>query len=266
MRGVRFAAITEREAVEHVFDAFSRGVGGWVATSNTDHLRRATRDAAFRATLADADFVVADGMPLVWASRLAGSPLPERVAGSSMTLALTREASAAGRSVFLLGGNPGVAERAQARLQRDDPKLCISGTYCPPRGFESDPEQMRRIREALERARPDLVLVALGSPKQERLICELSSIGVLPQAWWFGVGITLSFLCDDVKRAPRWMQRTGLEWVHRLLQEPRRLAKRYLLEGIPFALGLLAGAWLSRFRRSKRVAGGSEGSASTIDH
>ena len=142
-----------------------------------------------------------------------------------------------GLSVFLLGGSPGAAEGAAAVLGERYPSLTVAGTYCPPHGFEQDEAELKRIERAVVEANPAIVFVGLGSPKQERLIERLRER--LPGAWWLGVGVSFSFLCGQVRRAPRWMQVIGLEWVHRLAQEPRRLARRYLVEGLPFAAWLL---------------------------
>jgi N-acetylglucosaminyldiphosphoundecaprenol N-acetyl-beta-D-mannosaminyltransferase len=248
LRGVGFDRVREAEAVDHLLDALEAGRGGWVVTSNLDHLLRAGRDAEFRAMLDEADLVVADGAPLVWASRLQGTALPERVAGSSLVWTLSEAAAARGRSIFLLGGDPGAAEAARAVLEQRYPDLRIVGTHCPPRGFEHDADEMARIETQLRASQADLVYVALGSPKQEKLIRRLRTADppVLPDAWWMGVGISLSFICGRVKRAPVWVQKCGLEWVHRLGQEPRRLARRYLVDGIPFAAILLSGASWNR--------------------
>ncbi len=251
LRGIAFDRVTEQGAIAYVLGGLAAGRGGWVITSNLDHLRRAKRDAAFEAMLGRADLVVADGVPLVWASRLQGTPLPERVAGSSLVWSLTQAAAQAGRSVFLLGGDPGTAEEAEAVLRRRYPELRVVGAYCPPMGFETDEGEMTRIRAALRSSGADVVYVALGSPKQERLIERVR--GELPGAWWMGVGISLSFISGRVKRAPWWVQRVGLEWVHRLWQEPRRLARRYLVEGIPFALGLVC--WSAWMRLARPRAG-----------
>ncbi|MFW6061966.1 MAG: WecB/TagA/CpsF family glycosyltransferase [Planctomycetota bacterium] len=233
--------------VNLIVDALADGRGGWVVTPNLDHLRRLRLDGQFRDVCRQASLLVADGVPLVWASRMQGTPLPERVAGSNLIFSLTEAAAVEGRSIFLLGGNPGTAEAAADEFRRRYPRIHVAGTYCPPVGFESDAEEMARIRTVLADARPDIVYVALGSPKQERLILQLREL--LPQTWWLGVGVSFSFVCGDVRRAPRWMQRVGLEWLHRLCQEPRRLARRYLVHGIPFAAHLFASALYCRVRR-----------------
>jgi N-acetylglucosaminyldiphosphoundecaprenol N-acetyl-beta-D-mannosaminyltransferase len=246
LQGVRFHAVTEERAIRFILDELDAGRGGWVVTHNLDHLRRRLRDPSFAEICADATLIVADGMPLVWASRLQHTPVPERVAGSNLTVSLSAAAAAHGRSVYLLGGAPGSAKVAAASLKARHPKLLVAGTYCPPMGFEDNPEEMQRLRALLVAATPDIVLVALGSPKQERLIRELRTD--LPGTWWLGVGISLSFVSGQIRRAPPWMQRSGLEWVHRLAQEPQRLGKRYLVDGIPFAMQLLAESAWQRLR------------------
>jgi exopolysaccharide biosynthesis WecB/TagA/CpsF family protein len=238
--GVNVHAVTEREAVARILHRSKAGRGGVVVTPNLDHLRRCRADEEFAGLVSGADLVVADGMPLVWASRLQGTPLPGRVAGSDLISSLSAAAAKAGRSIFLLGGAPGTAEQAARVLCERHPSLKIAGTYCPEPGFDTDADRMRELTQAVLGASPDIVFVALGSPKQERLIERLRDR--LPGAWWLGVGISFSFLCGDVKRAPAWMRKAGLEWVHRLTQEPGRLFKRYLVHGVPFAARLLGGA------------------------
>lgn len=246
LAGVWVHKLTMDETIEHIDRAIAENLGGWVVTPNLDILHRLTHDAGFARLVEPATLRLADGMPLVWASRLAGTPLPERVAGSDLVWRVCERAALRGWRVFLLGGDEGVADKAAGVLEAKYPGLAIAGTYCPPFGFEKNPEEMNAIRGSLERARPEIVLVALGCPKQERLIDALRRD--FPGAWFFGIGISLSFVTGDVRRAPPWARRLGLEWAHRLGQEPGRLARRYLLVGIPFAARLLSGSVLARFR------------------
>jgi N-acetylglucosaminyldiphosphoundecaprenol N-acetyl-beta-D-mannosaminyltransferase len=238
LRGVPFHAVTEARAIEYVLAELDRGHGGWAITPNLDHLRRLTGDRKLRTLYETASLILADGMPLIWASRLQGTPLPERVAGSTLITTLSDAAAKRNRSVFLLGGDAGTADAASEVLRNRSPGLRVAGTLCPPMGFENDDMEMSRLISAVTAADPDIIYVALGSPKQEWLIGRLR--GYLPRAWWLGIGISFSFLCGRVRRAPAWMQKCGLEWAHRLAQEPKRLARRYLLEGIPFGVSLLA--------------------------
>ncbi|MEU8655691.1 WecB/TagA/CpsF family glycosyltransferase [Actinoplanes philippinensis] len=307
--GTGIDRITEDEVVAVVREALAHGRGGRIITPNVDILRRAAADPAVRRHLDDADLIVADGMPLVWASRLGGVPLPERVAGSSLIWSLSEGLGRDARSVFVVGGTPaslvapkaarnaatdgvgsaptsrvaskaarnagagGVggarasrvaskaarnvgmdgAARAAARLAETFPGLRIAGTLSPDYGFEEDEAAYAGFCATIVAARPDLVFVGLGFPKQEVVIERLRP--ELPGTWFVGCGAAVNFVAGDVERAPRWMQRTGLEWAHRLGVEPRRLAGRYLRHDAPYALRLLArGLSHSRLRSSPAAA------------
>lgn len=244
--GTGFDRITEEEVVVVVREAINAGRGGRILTPNVDILRQAQVDSDVRAYLDDADLVVADGMPLVWASKLSGTPLPERVAGSSLIWSLSRGLAHDRRSVFVVGGAPAAggakdgATRAADRLARDCPGLRIAGALCPPFGFERDEQSYADLCRKVAGAEPDLVFVGLGFPKQEAVITRLRA--GLPGAWFIGCGAAVNFVAGDIERAPRWMRRTGLEWAHRLGTEPSRLAGRYLKHDAPYAMRLLAGA------------------------
>jgi N-acetylglucosaminyldiphosphoundecaprenol N-acetyl-beta-D-mannosaminyltransferase len=244
LSGVPVAALSRSQLVDRVFRALAQGEGGWIVTANLDFLYRCHSAPSTVDLYRQADFIVADGLPLVWASRLRGTPLPERVAGSELVWSLAERATREGRSLYFLGGGGDAAKRAAEVLRRRWPALRIVGTSSPWISSEPTPEEVAPIRAELLAVAPDLVYVALGSPKQERLITNLRD--ALPGAWMLGVGISLSFIAGDVKRAPRWMQRVGLEWFHRLLQEPRRLGRRYLVQNIPFTFRLLGKALMQR--------------------
>lgn len=243
-------ALTEADVCDHVSRAWSRNTGGSIVTANVDIVRAASRDPELAALVAEAELVVADGMPVVWASRLAGRPVPGRVTGASLLLSLSERAARDGRSVFLLGGEPGVPEAAGRVLAERYPGLRVAGAYAPPFGFDATPAGMRETVEKVAAAAPDLVLVGLGFPKQERTIAALRPH--LPHAWYIGCGAAIPMAAGQFRRAPEGLQRVGGEWLFRLLLEPRRLARRYLREDAPFAFRLLAGALLDRLRAGGR--------------
>jgi N-acetylglucosaminyldiphosphoundecaprenol N-acetyl-beta-D-mannosaminyltransferase len=251
LMGLDVAAVSERDTIDYVLDGLGRRRGGWVETVNLDIFRQWHRSDDVRELLAAADLVVADGMPLVWAGELQGSPLPARVAGSTLILSLTAAAARAGASVFLLGGNPGTAEAAAAKLTELSPQLRVAGTLCPPFGFDHDAAWLDRIERLLRERAPDIVYVGLGCPKQERLIFQLRHR--LPTTWFVSSGVSFSFVAGEISRAPAIMQRFGLEWLHRMAQEPKRLYRRYLFHGIPFLIHLLASAVAFRFRNAARA-------------
>ena len=233
--GVPFDNVTLDEAIQRISAMITDGRPHYVATANMDFLVQARADVELRRILLEADLLLCDGTPLVWASRWLGNALRERVAGADLVPALMREAAQCGHRVFLLGAGSGVAASAAERLQHEHPSLLIAGYYSPPFSalLEMNHEEtVQRIREA----RPDLLLVSFGCPKQEKWIAmHYRSLGV-PVV--IGVGASLDFLADRVRRAPQWMQRTGLEWSYRLVQEPRRLFGRYANDVVRFAPAL----------------------------
>ena len=168
--------------------------------------------------------VLADGKPVVWASRWLGRRLPEAVPGSDLAPALF-SASGGGLRVFLLGAAPGVAARAARKIREQWPRVEVVGHHSPPREFERSPEELQRILDRIAEASPQLLIVGLGVPKQEiwahRHGARLAARVVLC------LGATIDFLAGEKQRAPRWMRRAGLEWLHRVASEPRRLAPRY---------------------------------------
>jgi N-acetylglucosaminyldiphosphoundecaprenol N-acetyl-beta-D-mannosaminyltransferase len=237
--GAPVHAITESRVVNVVRRALHRGHGGRILTPNIDIVRRARQDAEVREFLADATLVVADGMPLVWASRLGGTPLPERVTGSSLIWSLSAGLSADRRSIYVVGGDTAaIARRAATRLADTNPGLRVAGHVSPAYGFDRDSGKLDALCDRVVDARPDLVFVGVGFPKQERVISRLRE--QLPGAWFLGCGMAVNWVAGLHHRAPVWMQRTGLEWTHRLCTEPRRLAQRYLRHDAPYALRLLA--------------------------
>jgi N-acetylglucosaminyldiphosphoundecaprenol N-acetyl-beta-D-mannosaminyltransferase len=242
-------AVTLDGALATVRDLVRAGEGGSVVTPNVDHLVMLEHDARFRDAYARASLCLADGMPVVWAARLLGTPVPEKVSGSDLLLPLVRLAAAEGWRVFLVGGGPGTAAAAAARFEAEL-GLRVVGHAAPmltPAGEAADEGALfARIRAA----RPDLVFVAFGAPKQEFWIERARA--ALGPAVAVAVGASLEFVVGRVKRAPAWMSRAGLEWLYRLAQEPRRLWRRYLLRDPQFLLIALRTA---RRPRATRVRG-----------
>jgi exopolysaccharide biosynthesis WecB/TagA/CpsF family protein len=244
-----FDALTEREVIETVREAWAAGRGGSIIPVNVDVARTATRQPNLAELVAAGSLVVADGMPLVWAARAGGQALPERVTGSSLMFSLSAAAAADGRSVFLLGGADGVPDKAAEALRLRSPNLRAVGTDSPPFGFDRTEEGVRRTIAVVVDAAPDLVLVGLGFPKQEKLIEQLQR--AWPGAWYLACGGGIPMAAGIAGRASPLMQRLGLEWLHRLLLEPRRLAGRYLRDDLPFAIKLLIRTATERFTRRR---------------
>ena len=213
----------------------------YVVTPNVDHVVLLQHHAGLRQAYADADLVLADGWPLVLASRWLGRALPGRVPGSDVVPALF--ATQQPMHVFLLGAAPGVAERAAERIRATWAHVNVTGTYSPPLGFERDTAENLHILRLIEEARPDLLVVGLGAPKQELWVHEYSP--QLRAKVALCVGATIDFLAGHRRRAPKWMQRIGLEWLHRMLCEPRRLAGRYLRDAVVFP-SIVLREWLRR--------------------
>lgn len=240
LRGLTFFDLDEAEFVRMIIAEASDGRGGWIVTPNADIVRLTDEDPEILAMVQSADALIADGMPLVWATRLQGTPLRGRVCGSDLTLSLPAAAADAGLSVFLLGGADGTEIETARILRKRSPGLRIAGTYSPPFGFERDEREIEAIRSTLEQADPDIVFVALGFPKAERLIQQIRD--TLPDAWWIGVGAAFDFIAGRYTRAPLWAQQVGLEWLFRLRQDPERLVDRYIRRDLPFVARLFAGA------------------------
>lgn len=190
--GVGVDALTEGEVVRRVAAALAAGRGGRIVTPNVDICRAAAADPALRELVCSADIVVPDGMPLVWAARLLGTPLPERVTGADLIWSLSALAAGHGWPVYLLGGGPPEVARAAAReLAGRHPALEIRGVHAPPYRFDDTPEGTDDVCRAVVAARPRLVFVGLGFPRQDRLIARLRA--ELPDAWFLGCGAAIAF-------------------------------------------------------------------------
>lgn len=216
-----------------------------VATANTDFLIQALEDPELKAILWGVDLIVPDGMPIVLASRFLGMPLKERVTGADLVPLLAQRAAEKGYKVFLLGGKPENAQLAKERLLRENPGLQIVGCTSPPPSHIVTMDNEALLAE-IEASNPDILLVAFGNPKQEKWIHMHRERLKVPVC--IGVGGTLDFLAGATSRAPQWMQRGGLEWLHRLCQEPKRLWRRYSRDLVQFSRFFLLQLWVMRRR------------------
>lgn len=220
----------------------STGKSHQVATINADFVVNSLNDSELRRILQESDMATADGMPLVLGARLLGVPLADRVTGADLVPALAERAAQKGYSIFLLGARPGVGIRAAEILQERYPGLTIAGVIAPP----NVPIQAmdRSILDQIKAAKPDILLVAFGNPKQEKWIRMYADTLAVPVC--IGVGGTFDMIAGITKRAPSWMQRAGLEWLYRLIQEPHRLWRRYVHDLLYFGYFFLRQWWAMR--------------------
>jgi N-acetylglucosaminyldiphosphoundecaprenol N-acetyl-beta-D-mannosaminyltransferase len=243
--GVPLDNVTTDETVRLFEEMIASRRPHYVVTANVDFLTQAVTDVELRRILFDSDLALCDGTPVLWASRLLGNALPERVAGADFVPLFIRVAAEKKYRLFFLGSSPQTAETAVKKLRRQYPDIIIAGHYSPPFStlLEMDHEEIcRRILEA----RPDVLFVCFGCPKQEKwMAMHYRRLGV-PVS--IGVGGTMDFVAGSLKRAPLWMQRSGTEWIFRLVQEPRRLFKRYVRDMWVFGRGIAAQWWRLKSR------------------
>jgi N-acetylglucosaminyldiphosphoundecaprenol N-acetyl-beta-D-mannosaminyltransferase len=252
--GVRFDATNRSQALESMIRFAAEGGSHLVCTPNIDHVVQCQVDPAFRETINRAALSVADGMGVVYASRLMGCPLPENVGGRLVLLDFCRVAAKSGYRIFLLGGEPGIAERAAKALTAMFPGLQIAGTFAPPLGFESGSNANEECVRAVRAAAPHALFVAFGAPKAEKWLGDNLAHLNVPVS--MGVGYAFDLLAGKFPLPPSWMTAVGLEWAFRLWHDPLRLAKRYLWRDLRFFLILLAEIW--RHRRGLALAADSE--------
>ncbi len=242
--------ITMNEALNRLEDFVAAGrksgKGHQIATVNADFVVQSLHDAELRHILQEADMATADGMPLVWSARLLGVPMEKRVTGADMVPALAERAAQKGYSIYFLGAAPGVAEKAANILQEQYPGLRIAGVASP--SAEAVRSGDPAIIAACKAAKPDILLVAFGNPKQEKWIYTHAQALGIPVM--IGVGGTFDLIAGVTKRAPQWMQKSGLEWSYRLLQQPGRLWKRYTTDFFGFGYFFLWQWWSMRQKGS----------------
>ncbi len=240
--GIAVDNLSENEAVEKIGKLIARGGAHYLTVVNAAKVVAATRDRELRTILLNAELVTADGMSVVWASRMLGQPLKERVTGIDLFARLIEYAATHGLSVYFLGATDEAVNKVVEMLKTQHPALKIVGYR---NGYFSESEN-QAIVETIKSSNADLLFVGMGSPKQEKWIAaNLAKTGA---RFAMGVGGSFDHVSGLVRRAPLWMQRTGLEWLHRFILEPRRMWRRYLVGNTRFIWIILK----QRFSRRPR--------------
>jgi N-acetylglucosaminyldiphosphoundecaprenol N-acetyl-beta-D-mannosaminyltransferase len=234
LMGMPIDALTFDQAIERVFSGIAAGRGGRVLTPNIDILRQYNASATLRKQFDQTELIVTDGMPLVWALRVQGTPVPQRITGTDMLLGIAAEAAVRGASVLLAGGYPGEAQEAAARLTKSNPGL-VAQAHAGYIERNSAATQLASLSSVVRELKPDVVFLGLPFVHQLSLMTELHES--MPGTWFVGVGSSFEFVNGVRRRAPQWLQQLGLEWAFRLVQQPR-FWRRYLLHGLPFAARL----------------------------
>lgn len=218
------------EAVIAIETLINNGKFNYVVTPNVDHIVKLEEDDEFKKVYEEANLVLTDGMPLIWISKMLKTPIKEKVSGSDIFPKICEMAAQRGYKIFLLGAAEGIANKAAENLREKYPGLNIVGTYSPSYGFENKPEEIIKIIRVINESQPHILAVGLGAPKQEKFIYKFKNQLKVPVS--LAIGASIDFEAGNVKRAPEWMQKSGLEWFYRFVKEPRRMYKRYFKDDL----------------------------------
>lgn len=225
--GIYIDNLNADEIVEHVFNCVKRKLPVQVVGVNVDQIVTVKKSTVSMKIFHGAELVFIDGKPIKWMCSLLGYPVREQVAGPDLMEYICKKGAARGIRLFLLGAGSGVAKKCGEILESKYPGIMVTGSYSPPFGFQNDPNEIEKINIMLRESGSDLLFVGMGSPKQDVFIYENMAKYQIPVS--FSMGAALDFIAGNVKRAPRWMTICGLEWMHRLSQNPKRLWRRYLV-------------------------------------
>ena len=222
--------ITMEDTIQMIDEYMADGKYHYIVTPNVDHIVKLEKDVEFQAVYRDADLILTDGMPLIWISKFMKNKIKEKISGSDLFPKVCKLAANKRYKIFLLGAESGVAEQAAINLKNKYKELEIAGTYSPEFGFEKDEEAINRIIDMINKAKPDILFVGLGAPKQEKFIFKYRDRLKVPVC--LAIGASIDFEAGKIKRAPKWMQKNGLEWLYRIMKEPKRMFKRYFIDAI----------------------------------
>lgn len=219
--------LTMDEALDAIDALIKKNNNSYVVTPNVDHIVQLETNRELQDVYANAALILTDGKPLLWIAKWYGTPIKEKLSGSDLFPLLCERAAKRGYKMFFLGAAEGVAAKAAENLAKRYQGLQVVGTYSPPFGFEKNQEEMEKIISMVKEAKPDILIVGLGCPKQEKFMYHHCKELEVPIS--FGLGASFDFEAGNIKRAPRWMANHGLEWLFRITQDPKRMARRYLV-------------------------------------
>lgn len=226
--GIHIDNMDAQEIIDHVSKCIKNKKPVQIVGVNVDQIVRVNKNDLSKRIFQEAELVFIDGKPIKWMCTLLGRPAKERITGPDLMELICKENARNNLRIFLLGAAEGVAKRCGEVLAKKYPGIIIAGSYSPPFGFEKDKEELNHINKILKESHSDILFVGMGSPKQDIFIYENKQIYDIPVS--FSMGAAIDFIAGNIKRAPRWMVNCGLEWVHRILQNPKRLWRRYLVD------------------------------------
>ena len=222
--------LTMAEALNEIDKLIQKKNCSYVVTPNVDHIVRLEKDEELQKVYKNASLILTDGKPLIWISKWYKTPIKEKISGSDLFPKVCELAANKNYTMYLLGAAEGVADTAAKNLMKKYPGLNVVGTYSPPFGFEKNEQEMNKIKTQIQEVHPDILIVGLGCPKQEKFMYyHCKELGV-PIS--FGLGASIDFEAGNIKRAPKWMSNHGLEWLYRFSKEPKRLFKRYFVDDL----------------------------------
>ena len=222
--------LTMAETLNEIEKLIQKKNCSYVVTPNVDHIVRLEKDEELQKVYKNASLILTDGKPLIWISKWYKTPIKEKISGSDLFPRVCQLAANKNYTMYLLGAAEGVADTAARNLMKKYPGLNIVGTYSPPFGFEKNEQEMNKIKTRIQDVHPDILIVGLGCPKQEKFMYyHCKELGV-PIS--FGLGASIDFEAGNIKRAPKWMSNHGLEWLYRFSKEPKRLFKRYFVDDL----------------------------------
>lgn len=220
--------LTMQEALHVIDELIKKNINAYVVTPNVDHIVKLETDKELQDVYRNASLILTDGKPLLWIAKWYGTPIKEKISGSDLFPLLCKMAAEKGYTMFFLGAAEGVAAKAAENLMKRYRGLQVVGTYSPQYGFEKNQIEMEKIKIMIRIAHPDILIVGLGCPKQEKFMyyhCKELEVPIS-----FGLGASFDFEAGNIKRAPQWMSNHGLEWLFRITQDPKRMARRYLVD------------------------------------